>query len=69
MIVSVYKIASLWETYPEKMPEVLKRYNQTVRSLARQHGCYEVKRIGETNFVIAASDVEAAVNFAVPHQD
>lgn len=69
IIVSVYKVDPLWETYPDKMPDAVKKYYETVRSCVKNHDCYEVKRIGETNFVIAAADLEKAVSFTTSVQE
>src|SRR4051812_48776135 len=37
----------LWEKYPDRMPKVLERHNEILRSAVENHGGYVFKTVGD----------------------
>eukprot|EP01065_Artemidia_motanka_P019515 TRINITY_DN2321_c0_g1_i9.p1 TRINITY_DN2321_c0_g1~~TRINITY_DN2321_c0_g1_i9.p1 ORF type:complete len:795 (+),score=184.97 TRINITY_DN2321_c0_g1_i9:60-2387(+) len=63
----VQSSTALWEEYHQGMYEALQQHNAVLRSTAAAHDGYEVKTIGDA-FMVAFSDVQLAVQFAVEAQ-
>lgn len=56
-------VAKMWQLYPDSMGAALTHVSDTMRVQAAEHGCYQVKRVGEFLLIAAKSPAQAA-NFA-----
>ncbi|CCD21306.1 receptor-type adenylate cyclase GRESAG 4, putative [Trypanosoma vivax Y486] len=56
-----------WAANPQLMPDAVATHHRLIRALIAQHGCYEVKTIGDS-FMIACRSASAAVQLVYDMQ-